>query len=299
MKAVQYVEFGGPENAKLTDVEEPHAGPGQIRIAVRAVSINPIDWKIGSGTMGGELPLMIGRDVAGVLDEVGEGVSDVTEGDRAFGFAVGGGAAEYTLLQDYAKIPDSLDFAAAAALPVAIETATRTLDLLGVSTGQTVLVNGAAGGVGLATVQLARARGARVIGTASERNHEHLSSLGVEPVTYGEGLVERVRELAPDGVDAAIDTAGAALAEQVELAGGPDHVVTIAAYEDAQKLGVRFSGGMGTDRALNAFVDVPRLIEEGRFELPIERTYPLADAAKALSESQAGHVRGKLVLLLG
>jgi NADPH:quinone reductase-like Zn-dependent oxidoreductase len=299
MKAVQYIEFGGPENAKVTDVEEPHAGPGQVRVAVRAVSINPVDWKAGSGMMGGELPLSIGRDLAGVVDELGEGVSDVADGDRVFGFAVGGGAAEYALLRDYAKVPESLDFAGAAALPVAIETATRTLDLLGVSGGQTVLVNAAAGGVGSATVQLARERGARVIGTASERNHDYLRSLGAEPVAYGDRLVASVRELAPDGVDAAIDAAGAALADLVELAGSPERVVTIAAYEDAAKLGVRFSGGMGAERALSALETVPRLIDEGRFELPVARTYALADGAEALRESQAGHVRGKLVLVLG
>jgi NADPH:quinone reductase-like Zn-dependent oxidoreductase len=299
MKAVQYEAFGGPENVKIAEVDEPHAGAGQIRIAVRAVSINPVDWKLGSGAMGGELPLPIGRDVAGVVDEVGDGADDVAAGDEVFGFADGGGAAEYALLSDYAKLPNGLDFAAAAALPVAIETATRTLGLLGVSGGQTVLVNGAAGGVGAATVQLARERGARVIGTASERNHDYLRSLGAEPVSYGDGLVARVRELAPDGVGAAIDVAGAALADLVELTGSPDRVVTIASYEDAQKLGVTFSGGMGTGRALSALTDVPRLIEEGRFELPVTKTYSLDEAAEALRESQAGHVRGKLVLLVG
>jgi NADPH:quinone reductase-like Zn-dependent oxidoreductase len=299
MKAVQYIEFGGPENAKVTDVEAPHAGPGQVRVAVRAVGINPVDWKFGSGMMGGELPLTIGREVAGVVDEVGDGVSDAAPGDKLFGFAVGGGAAEYALLDAYAKVPESLDFAGAAVLPVAIETATRTLDLLGVTEGQTVLVNAAAGGVGSATVQLARERGARVIGTASERNHDYVRSLGAEPVAYGDGLVANVRELAPDGVDAAIDAAGAALADLVELAGSPERVVTIAAYEDAEKLGVQFSGGMGTERALSAFETVPRLIDEGRFELPVARTYALADGAEALGESHAGHVRGKLVLVLG
>jgi NADPH:quinone reductase-like Zn-dependent oxidoreductase len=299
MRAAQYEEFGGPEKVKIAEVEEPHAGPGQIRVAVRAVGINPVDWKMGSGMMGGESPVTIGREVAGVVDEVGDGVSGVAVGDEVFGFAVGGGAAEYARLEDYAKVPRSLDFAGAAALPVAIETATRTLDLLGVSEGRTVLVNGAAGGVGSATVQLARERGARVIGTASEPNHDYLRSLGAEPVAYGEGLVARVRELAPDGVDAAIDAAGVALEDLVELTRAPDRLVTIAAYQDAEKLGVQFSGGMGIQRALSALEDVPRLIDEGRFELPVARTYPLAEAAEALSESRAGHVRGKLVLLVG
>lgn len=164
-----------------------------------------------------------------VRDELGEGVSDVAIGDRVFGFAVGSAAAaELALTAEYAPIPSTLDFADAAALPVAIETATRCLDLLGVGEGATLLVNAAAGAVGSSAVQLARIRGVRVIATASPGNHDYLRSLGAEPTTYGEGLVERVRAIAPDGVDAALDAAGGgALPALVELAGGPDHVVTI------------------------------------------------------------------------
>ena len=171
--------------------------------------------------MPGELPQTTGREVAGVVDEIGEGVTDAESGDRVFGFAAGGGgAAELALLENYAPIPPSLDFAGAAALPVAVETATRALDLLGVGDGTTVLINGAAGGVGSAAVQIARNRGARVIGTASAANHEYLRSLGAEPTTYGDGLVARVRALAPDGVDAALDAhGGGALPALVELAG--------------------------------------------------------------------------------
>jgi NADPH:quinone reductase-like Zn-dependent oxidoreductase len=299
MRAVQFEQFGGPEVLKLAEVDEPHAAAGQVRVAVRAVSVNPVDWKLRNGMMGGELPQIVGRDLAGVVDEVGDGVSDAAIGDRVFGFAVGGGAAEYALLEHYAEIPDSVDFASAAALPVAVETAARTLDALGVAAGQTVLVNGAAGGVGIAAVQLARERGARVIGTASPGNHDFLRSLGAEPTTYGEGLVERVRDLSPDGVDAALDAAGGgALPALVGLAGGSDHVVTIADYEGAQELGVAFSGGMGTDRAWGALAAVAQLIVDGRFELPVARTFPLAAAADAHRESEAGHVRGKLVLLV-
>src|SRR5450755_3047337 len=118
MRAAQFEEFGGPEVLKLVEVDEPHAGAGQVRVAVRAVSVNPVDWKLRSGMMGGELPQIVGRDLAGVVDELGDGVTDVAIGDRAFGFAVGGGAAEFALLEHYATIPDSIDFASAAALPV-------------------------------------------------------------------------------------------------------------------------------------------------------------------------------------
>ena len=205
MKAVQFSEYGGPEVLHVSDVEEPHAGAGQIRVAVRGAGVNPVDWKVRSGAMQQfmpiDLPSIPGSDVAGVVDEVGDGVTDVSVGDEVFGFAVGGAAAEEAVLEHYAKKPAGMSWAEAAGLPVAVETAVRTLDLLGLEPGQTILVNGAAGGVGSAAVQFARARGARVIGTASEGNHEFLRTLGAEPTTYGDGMVDRVRALAPEGVD--------------------------------------------------------------------------------------------------
>ena len=301
MKAVQFARFGGPEVLEVVDLPDPHPDPGQIRVAVRAAAVNPIDWKVRSGMMGGELPQQTGREVAGVVDELGEGVSDVSVGDRVFGFAAGGaGAAELAVLGDYAPIPPTLDFAGAAGLPVAVETAVRTLDLLGVGAGTTLLVNGAAGAVGSAAVQLARARGARVIGTASEGNHDYLRSLGAEPTTYGEGLAERVRELAPDGVDAALDAAGGgALSALVELAGGPENVVTVADYAGAEQTGARFTGGMGTQRAVHALREIEALIEAGQFSLPVAKTFPLEQIGEAHRLSETGHVRGKLVLLVG
>lgn len=300
MKAVQYSEFGGPEVLEIAEVEEPHAGPGQVRVAVRAAGINPVDWKMRRGMMGGELPARTGREVAGVVDEVGEGVSDVAAGDEVFGFADGGGGvAEKVLLVDYARVPTSLDFAGAAALPVAVETAVRTLDAVGVGEGTTVVINGAAGAVGSAAVQIALSRGARVIGTASPNNHDYLRSLGAEPTTYGEGLAQRVRELAPDGVDAAVDAAGGgALPDLVELTGGPQHVVTIADYPGAQQTGVTFSGGMGTGRAVHALSEIGELIDSGRFTLPVAQSFPLDHIAEAHRLSETGHVRGKLVVLL-
>ncbi|HYW24633.1 MAG TPA: NADP-dependent oxidoreductase [Terriglobales bacterium] len=300
MKAVRYSRFGGPEVLEIVDLPDPHAGPGQIRVAVHAVGVNPTDWKLRKGLMGGALPQTTGREVSGVVDEVGEGVTDVAAGDRVFGFSANGeGAAELALLADYAPIPPSLDFVEAAALPVAIETATRSLDALGVGTGSTLLVNGAAGGVGSAAVQLAVARGARVIGTASPANHDYLRSLDAEPVAYGEGLVERVRGLAPDRVDAALDVAGSGvLLELIELAGGPEHVVTIADFGGAQEHGVTFSSG-DAGRAVHALAEIGELIESGRFSLPVAQTFPLAEIAEAHRLSEDGHVRGKLVLLVG
>jgi NADPH:quinone reductase-like Zn-dependent oxidoreductase len=304
LKAVRFSQFGGPEVLEIVDLPDPQPGPGQVRIAVRAAGVNPSDWKKREGLMDPELPQTLGYEAAGVVDKLGEGVADVAVGDRVFGFSAEGAAqAELAVLSYYAPIPPSLDFPGAAALPAAVETATRALDQLASGgksgSGSTLLVNGASGSVGSAAVQLAVVRGARVIGTASPANHEYLRSLGAEPVAYGGGLVERVRALAPDGVDLALDVAGSGvLPELIELAGGPEHVVTIADFGGAQEHGVRFSRG-DTGRALHALADIGELIESGRFSLPVAQTFPLAEIAAAHRVSEDGHMRGKLVLTVG
>jgi NADPH:quinone reductase-like Zn-dependent oxidoreductase len=300
MKAVRFSQFGGPEVLEIVELPDPQAGPGQVRIAVRAAGVNPSDWKKREGLMDEELPQTLGYEAAGVVDHVGQGVTDVAVGDRVFGLSAAGAAqAELAVLSFYAPIPASLDFAGAAALPAAVETATRALDQLGVASGSTVLINGASGSVGGAAVQLAVARGARVIGTASPANHDYLRSLGAEPVAYGEGLAGRVRALAPGRVDLALDVAGSGvLPELIELAGGPDHVVTIADFAGAQEYGVRFSRG-DAGRAVHVLAEIGGLIESGRFTLPAIQTFPLADVAQAHRVSETGHVRGKLVLLPG
>ncbi len=299
MKAVRFSQFGGPEVLEIVDLPDPHPGPGQVRIAVRAAGVSPGDWKKRKGLMGGELPQTMGHEAAGVVDELGEGVADVAVGDRVFGFfAEGAAQAELAVLSHYAPIRRSLDFVSAAALPGAVETATRALDQLGVGSGSTVLINGASGSVGGAAVQLAVARDAHVIGTASPASHEYLRSLGAEPVAYGEGLVTRVRALAPDGVDVALDVAGSGvLPELIELTGGSEHVVTIADFPGAQEHGVRFSSG-DAGRAVHALAEIGELVESGRFSLPVAQTFPLAKVAEAHRVSEDGHTRGKLVLLV-
>ncbi len=299
MKAARFRQFGGPEVLEIADLPDPHPGPGQVRIAVRAAGINPSDTKKRQGLMDDELPQTLGYEAAGVVDELGEGVVDAAVGDRVFGLSAEGAAqAELAVLSFYAPIPLSLDFAGAAALPSVVETATRALDQLGVENGSTLLINGASGSVGSAAVQLAVVRGAHVIGTASPANHEVLRGLGAEPVTYGEGLVERVRALAPDGVDVALDVAGSGvLPELIELAGGPERVVTIADFVGAREHGVRFSSG-DAGRALYALADIGALIEAGRFSLPVAKTFPLTEIAEAHRASESGQLRGKLVLLI-
>ncbi|SNR89398.1 NADP-dependent oxidoreductase [Actinomadura mexicana] len=300
MKAVRFSRFGGPEVLEVVDLPDPHPGPGEVRVAVRAAGVNASDWKKRGGLMDQELPQTLGYEAAGVVDELGEGVADVAVGDRVFGFCVEGAAqAELAVLSHYAPIPPSLDFSGAAALPAAIETATRALDQLGAGGGGTLLVNGASGSIGGAAVQLAAARAARVIGTAGPANQEYLRSLGAEPVAYGEGLVERVRALAPDGVDAALDVAGnGVLPELIALAGGAEHVVTVADFGGAREHGVRFSRG-DDGRAVHVLGEIGALVEAGRFALPVARTFPLAEVAEAHRAGEGRHVRGKLVLLVG
>lgn len=300
MKAVRFSQFGGPEVLEIVDLPDPHPGPGQIRIAVRAAGLNPSDWKKRQGLMDGELPQTMGYEAAGVVDELGQGVTDVAIGDRVFGLSAEGAAqAELAVLSYYAPIPPSLGYDGAAALPAAIETATRALDQLGAGSGSMLLINGASGSVGSAAVQLAVARGARVIGTASPANHDYLRSLGAEPIAYGAGLAGRVRTLAPGGVDLALDVAGSGvLPDLIELAGGPEHVVTIADFAGAREHGVRFSRGED-GRAVHALAGIGELIESGRFSLPVAQTFPLAEIAAAHRVSEDGHLRGKLVLLVG
>ncbi|EMD27740.1 NADP-dependent oxidoreductase [Amycolatopsis azurea] len=300
-RSIAFTEYGDSGVLQVLDRELPEPGPGQVRIAVRAAGVNPIDWKIRAGLMAEvfptEFPAVPGGDVAGVVDAIGEGVSGFAAGDEVLGSGIGG-YAEF-VLADPAKLtrkPESLSWELAAALPVVVNTAYRALNLLDLEKGETLLVDGAAGGVGTIAVQLAVARGLTVVGTASEANHDYLRSLGAVPVQYGEGLAERVRAVAPQGIDASFDASGQSLATLVELTGGPKRVVTIAAA-DAADHGVRFTSGSPAEQVPGSLAEGAALAAEGKLTLPISRVYPLAEAAAAQDESQAGHVRGKLVLV--
>ena len=299
MQAVQVNQYGGPEVLELAESPDPHAGPGQVRVVVHAASVNPLDYKIRSGATAGDgptsFPVLLGFDAAGVVDEVGEGVTDVRLGDAVFGLG-SSTYAERAVLQHYVTKPDFLDWAEATALAVGGETAIRTLDLLGVSAGHTVLVDGATGGVGSLAVQIAVARGARVIGTASERNHDYLTDLGATPVRYGEGLVDRVRSVAPDGVDAVFDVVGATpVTELTSLVSTPSQVVSIANFS-APAAGARVTSGAEGDKAA-ALQTLVELAGQGKLKVEV-RTFPLGDVAAAHELIQQGHVRGKLVLVI-
>jgi NADPH:quinone reductase-like Zn-dependent oxidoreductase len=300
MKAVRYSEHGGPEVLALVDVPEPHAGPGQVRVAVRAAGVNGIDWKIRAGFLrdvrATSFPAGTGNDAAGVVDEVGEGVTGVAVGDEVFG----SGAdtyAEYAVLTSWAVKPAGLSFAEAAGYPIAVETAIRILDAVGAAAGQTLLVSGASGGVGSAAVQIARQRGLTVIGTAGEKNQDYVRSLGATATTYGPGLVERVRALAPGGIDAALDIAGSGvIPELIELTGDPATVVSIADFSAPQHGAQVSTGGDGHTAA---FAEAARLFSEGAFSIPVARTYQLAEAGAAQAASAEGHIAGRTVITVG
>ncbi|WP_030842887.1 NADP-dependent oxidoreductase [Streptomyces hygroscopicus] len=297
MKKVSFAEFGGPDVLRLIDAEEPHAGPGQIRIAVRAAGVNPVDWRIREGQVLGAhptvLPSGVGLDAAGVVDEVGEGVEGVEIGDRVFGEG-SSTYAEFAVLSAWARMPEGLTFEEAAGYPSVVETALRIIREVGVRSGQTLLVSGASGGVGSAVLQIARDRGITVIGTAGAKNQDYLRSLGAIATTYGEGWVERVRQFGH--VDAALDLSGSGvIRELVELTGDPQKVISIADL-GAPDHRVRFSGVAGS--VPDALAEAVDLISRGKLHIPVEKSYPLAEAAAAHIDSQAGHTRGRRVIVV-
>jgi NADPH:quinone reductase-like Zn-dependent oxidoreductase len=299
MRAFQFHSYGGPEVLQLVETDEPHAGAGQVRIAVRATGVNPVDWKVREGLFGADpssLPKIPGVDVAGIVDEVGEGV-EATVGEEVVGFAIGGANAEFTLLQDFIRKPATSSWAEAAVLPIALETTGRVFELLTVAPGQTMVITGAAGGVGVFAVQLAVARGITVIGTAGAANQDFLEGLGAIPVTYGEGMADRIKAAAPEGVDVAFDAAGkGVLPELIALTGSRDQVVTIA-DGDAAKHGVRFTGG-AAHRSTASMNEGAALIDVGRMRVPLAHTYPFEQLPEAQRVSQTGHVRGKIAITL-
>ncbi len=305
MFAVQYHRYGGPEVLTVEEAEEPHVGPGQVRIEVRATGVTPADWYLRSGMLQKISPLRFphipGMDAAGIVDEVGEGVTGTVVGDPVFGLTpfagLGGAAAQYAVLEAWARKPQSWSFEEAGGAAGNVETATRVLDTLRTAKGMTLLIDGAAGGVGTIAAQHAQARGLTVIGTASEHNHDFLHRLGVVPVTYGPGLADRLAPLAPHGIDVALDAAGkGSLAELVAMVGDPRRVVTIADF-DAARHGVLLSrSGAGEPHGWAGLSVAAALADRGRLTVPLHAVFPLEEAAAAHQLSADGHARGKIVI---
>lgn len=300
-QAVVFSSFGGPDVLAVVEVPEPHAGAGQVRVRVRAAGVQPFDTMVRRGDAQGfvqvDFPQTTGNELAGVIDEVGEGVSGFVAGDEVIGFTTMDAVAELVVVSaDHIIIkPARMPWVEAGVLSVCGQTAHIALSGLRVGAGDTVLIHGAAGGVGTMAVQLARVWGARVIGTASERNHDYLRGLGATPVTYGPGLADRVRAIAPEGVDAAFDAAGRdAIAPSLELVKDKERVGTIGDYRGAQQYGVRMLGGTRTAARL---AELAELHIEGKLRVHIQAAYPFAQAAQAHRDVESGHVRGKVVLV--
>ena len=299
MKALTYDTYGDLDVLHLREIAEPHAGPGQVRIAVVGASLNPIDVKMMSGAMAGDEPLGAsttpGYDAAGVVDEVGEGVTGVAVGDEVFGEGSATHAA-YAVLDSWAVKPDGVDSDVAAAAGMALETSERGLRLLGVRPGQTLFVAGGSGGVGAVLVQLAVARGITVVASAGESNQDYLRGLGATPVVYGEGLVERVAALDGVHIEAVYDVSGQTPDDDLlALAPEPGKVLSIANFALAEKGGIVTGGDPSEGRPVDALTEGADLLEGGQLTIEV-RTFALADAHDAYRALMEGHTRGKLVL---
>ncbi|BCL28849.1 oxidoreductase [Streptomyces aurantiacus] len=314
MRAVLFDRFGPPQVLHIASAAEPHAGPGEVRIAVRTAAVSPVDLALRSGDSpsrdGLALPHIPGVDAAGVIDEVGAGVEGFAVGDEVFGAVditrLGGASAQFAVLAFWAAKPAALSFEEAGAAATGVETATRALDLLGVANakskgedgGTTLLIDGAAGGVGSIAVQLAVARGARVVGTGRPESHDFLAGLGAVPVAYGAGLAGRVRALGIPRIDRALDVAGAgSLPELVDLTGTAESVVTLADFTGPSH-GVRVSLGRygGQPDGNHGLAHAADLATKGLFRVPVQAVFPADRAAEAHTAAATGPRRGKTVL---
>lgn len=308
MRTLRFHAHGAPLDVlRIDDAEPPAPGPGQIRIAVEACGLNPADWAICDGLFAGDLPRGIGLEVSGTVDAIGDGVTGVAIGDPVLGPAPftgpTAGASEQAVLDVWFPRPPGLDPVGAAALPMAVETAYRGLDALGVrpgSDGMTVLVHGAGTTVGYAAVQIALLHGARVIATAGPTYADALRAAGAEVTGYGDGMPDRVRALAGGPVDLAFDASPVygAIPELIRTVKAPEHVLTVSDdFPEVKKLGARFSGPGGEGEIRNDVIGAyARLAAEGRFAVPVARTFPLDDWRAAAELSRSGQARGKLVL---
>ncbi len=310
--AIVAVAYGGPESLRAIEVDPGEPGPGEVLIDVRAAAVNPIDWKMYAGGPGSDparLPLRLGIEVAGVVAAAGPSVRWLTEGDEVIAWPVRGGYADSLVVREQATVrkPAALGWPQASGLMVAGATAVHALTATRTAPGDVVLVHGGSGAVGRMVVQLAELRGARVVATGSPGTHDDLRALGAVPVTYGEGVLERVREAARSlgaPVTVAIDTVGTdeALDTSVSLVADRTRIATIAGFGRAGELGIlALGGGPGADPGTavreSARAQLVEIAGDGTLDVHVARTYPLVDAALAHSDSRAGHARGKLVLL--
>ncbi len=305
--------YGGPEVLSVVDVPTAEPGPGTARIAVRAAGVNPADYKMYSGAFGSDpakLPIRLGLEASGVVTAVGPGAAGpaglVQVGDEVIVYRATAAYATELVAPARSLVPKpaALDWAQAAGLMLTGVTAWHTLVATGVGEGDTVLIHGGAGGVGIMAIQLAAVRGATVLATASPARHEFLRELGAIPVAYGAGLIDRVRAAAPQGIDAALDLVGTDEAVDVSLGLVPDRsrIATIAAFDRAGAAGIKALGGgpgadAGTEIRDAARMDLARLAGDGKLKVFVSQPFPLADAAAAHRAIITGHATGKIVLI--
>jgi len=304
-RAVIYETYGGPEVLVVREVPEPHAGPGEVRVRVRTVGLNPMDGAFSSrpemaAQFGLTVPSGFGYDFAGVIDEAGSGAVGFSVGDRVYGGAMARAAADFVVVKTPADAlwhtPEGISDEVASTLPVAGRTAAAALAAIGLRSGDTVLIGGAAGGVGVFAVQLAKLAGATVIGTAAQGTFEFLRQLGAEPVAYGPGLADRVRKLAPGGVTAATDLFGTETAETALALGvPPERISTVAAGPNTPG-GVRPTGGI--DAGPDAMKRITDAILAGQLTVPIAATFPIEQIRDAVTLQAGRHVHGKIVITL-
>ncbi|MFJ2885366.1 NADP-dependent oxidoreductase [Streptomyces sp. NPDC087305] len=304
-RAVIYEAFGGPEVLELREVPEPHAGPGEVRVRVTAAGLNPMDWAIAArpevaARFGITAPSGFGSDLAGVIDEVGDGVTDFSVGDRVHGGALGRAVADFVVVRPPADplwhTPQEIGDEVASVLPVAGLTAVAALAAIHPEPGDTVLIGGAAGGVGVFALQLAQLAGATVIGTAAPETFAFLRQLGAEPVAYGAGLADRVRALSPGGVTAATDLFGTETAEAALALGvAPERISTVAAGPDAPD-GVHATGAV--DAGPDAMERITAAILADRLTVPIAAAFPVEKIRAAVTLQAGRHVHGKIVVTL-
>ncbi|MER8058029.1 MULTISPECIES: NADP-dependent oxidoreductase [unclassified Streptomyces] len=304
-RAVRYRRFGGPEVLEVEEIPEPHAAPDEVRVRVTAAGLNPMDWQITTqpdmaARFGITLPAGFGSDFAGVVDEVGAEATGFAAGDRVYGAAIGRSVADFVLVKTPTAhlwpTPAGVGDEVAATLPVSGLTASAALAAIGLRAGDTVLIGGAAGGVGIFAVQLAKLAGARVLGTASEGTFGFLRGLGAEPVAYGPGLADRVRALAPEGITAATDLFGRETAETALELGVAAERITVVADGPAPPPGVRTAGAL--DAGPGALERISEAIRSGGITVPIAATFPVERIREAVTTQAERHVHGKIVIAL-
>lgn len=302
-RAIVFDRYGDPDVLRLADGDMPQPEPERVRVAVRAAGVQPFDALFRSGAahewVPAQFPQRLGNEFAGVVDAVGAGVNGFAVGDQVIGWAMLAAYAEHVMVSvdEIASKPQRMPWIEAGGLSASGQTAATAVAQLGASEHETVLIHAAAGGVGSFATQIARSRGATVIGTASERNHDYLRSLGAIPVTYGDGLAQRVRAASPNGIDAALDCSGTieALRASLDLVVSRARIGTVAFQPAAAQLGV---GRLSTQRSAAQLRGLTQLYEAGSLQVTVSQTYPLSAAAEAHRSIETGHTRGKIVLVV-